>query len=125
MANAEAMAGLMTVEVAWSATPRQTDHATVQLPPGSTALDALRASGVAVHLGAAVLDTLTLALWGRAITPATVLQPHDRLEDVTLQAMADALRRCHGNVSAAAKWLGVSRNTIYRKKAQLPPDVWD
>ena len=52
-------------------------------------------------------------------------QPHDRLEDVTLQAMADALRRCHGNVSAAAKWLGVSRNTIYRKKAQLPPDVWD
>jgi sigma-54 dependent transcriptional regulator, acetoin dehydrogenase operon transcriptional activator AcoR len=27
-------------------------------------------------------------------------------------------------VSAAAKVLGVSRNTIYRKKAALPPDVW-
>ncbi|WP_101049305.1 sigma-54-dependent Fis family transcriptional regulator [Macromonas nakdongensis] len=47
-----------------------------------------------------------------------------KLEDMTLQAMADALRRCHGNVSAAAKALGVSRNTIYRKKDQLPPDVW-
>lgn len=80
MANAEAMAGLMTVEVAWSATPQQTGHATVQLPPGSTALDALRASGVADELGADLLDALTLALWGRAITPATVLQPHDRLE---------------------------------------------
>lgn len=47
-----------------------------------------------------------------------------RLQDVALQAMADALRQCQGNVSAAAKLLGVSRNTIYRKKEQLPPDVW-
>lgn len=45
------------------------------------------------------------------------------LGDVALQAMADALRQCHGNVSAAAKMLGVSRNTIYRKKALLPPDL--
>jgi transcriptional regulator of acetoin/glycerol metabolism len=47
-----------------------------------------------------------------------------RLQDVALQAMTDALRQCQGNVSAAAKLLGVSRNTIYRKKDQLPPDVW-
>lgn len=47
-----------------------------------------------------------------------------RLQDVALQAMADTLRQCQGNVSAAAKLLGVSRNTIYRKKDQLPPDVW-
>lgn len=45
------------------------------------------------------------------------------LGDVALQAMADALRQCQGNVSAAAKLLGVSRNTIYRKRDQLPPDV--
>ncbi len=49
--------------------------------------------------------------------------PH-RLHDVTLQAMADTLRRHRGNVSTAAKALGVSRNTIYRKKSQLPGDVW-
>ena len=48
-----------------------------------------------------------------------------RLQDVALQAMTDALRQCQGNVSAAAKLLGVSRNTIYRKKDQLPSDVWD
>jgi transcriptional regulator of acetoin/glycerol metabolism len=48
-----------------------------------------------------------------------------RLQDVALQTMTDALRQCRGNVSAAAKLLGVSRNTIYRKKDHLPPDVWD
>ena len=47
-----------------------------------------------------------------------------RMEDVALDAMAAALRQCRGNVSAAAKLLGVSRNTIYRKKDQLPDDVW-
>jgi transcriptional regulator of acetoin/glycerol metabolism len=46
-----------------------------------------------------------------------------RLQDVTLSAMAQMLRLHKGNVSAAAKALGVSRNTIYRKKDQLPPDL--
>jgi transcriptional regulator of acetoin/glycerol metabolism len=46
------------------------------------------------------------------------------MEDVALDAMAAALRQCRGNVSAAAKLLGVSRNTIYREKDQLPDDVW-
>ncbi len=45
------------------------------------------------------------------------------LQDVTLTAMAQMLRLHKGNVSAAAKALGVSRNTIYRKKDLLPPDV--
>ncbi len=59
-----------------------------------------------------------------AAMAATVLASSARLQDVALQAMTDALRQCKGNVSAAAKLLGVSRNTIYRKKDQLPPDVW-
>ncbi len=46
------------------------------------------------------------------------------LHDVALNTMAQVLRQHRGNVSAAAKALGVSRNTIYRKKDQLPPDVW-
>ena len=45
------------------------------------------------------------------------------LQDVTINAMAQMLRLHKGNVSAAAKALGVSRNTIYRKKDQLPPDL--
>ncbi|MBA4261611.1 MAG: sigma-54-dependent Fis family transcriptional regulator [Comamonadaceae bacterium] len=44
-----------------------------------------------------------------------------RLQDVALTAMAQMLRLHKGNVSAAAKALGVSRNTIYRKKDLLPP----
>jgi transcriptional regulator of acetoin/glycerol metabolism len=46
------------------------------------------------------------------------------LQDVTLAAMAQTLRLHKGNVSTTAKALGVSRNTIYRKKGLLPPDVW-
>jgi len=48
-----------------------------------------------------------------------------RMHDVALDAMAAALRQCKGNVSAAARLLGVSRNTLYRKKDLLPADVWD
>ena len=38
-----------------------------------------------------------------------------RLEDVELLAIKKALKEHNGNVSAAARALGVSRNTIYRK----------
>jgi transcriptional regulator of acetoin/glycerol metabolism len=43
-----------------------------------------------------------------------------RLDDVTLSAVADAVAAHGGNVSAAARALGVSRNTLYRKLAALP-----
>jgi len=48
-----------------------------------------------------------------------------RLQDVALEAMTKMLQHHKGNVSAAAKALGVSRNTVYRRKEQLPPDVWN
>ena len=66
-----------------------------------------------------------------ASSPPTSAWPDDpaedgqSLQDVTLQAMAQMLRQHRGNVSAAAKALGVSRNTIYRKKNLLPPDLLD
>jgi transcriptional regulator of acetoin/glycerol metabolism len=56
--------------------------------------------------------------------PAAFRFESTKLENVALDAMAQALRSSGGNVSVAAKMLGVSRNTIYRKKAQLPADVW-
>jgi transcriptional regulator of acetoin/glycerol metabolism len=57
---------------------------------------------------------------------ATIANEEDSgcLQDVTLAAMAQTLRLHKGNVSTTAKALGVSRNTIYRKKSMLPPDVW-
>ena len=47
------------------------------------------------------------------------------LENVAIDAIAQALRTSNGNVSAAAKLLGVSRNTIYRKKHLLPNEFWN
>ena len=81
MASDEAApSGLILVELAWSAAPQQLGRMALQLPAGSTALAALRASGLAEQLGAQVLDSLVLALWGRVIHLATVLRHHDRLE---------------------------------------------
>jgi transcriptional regulator with PAS, ATPase and Fis domain len=42
-----------------------------------------------------------------------------RLDDQTLLAVSAALSAFDGNVSAAARSLGVSRNTLYRKMAML------
>ncbi len=72
--------GLIAVELAWSAAPQQLQRLHLQLPVGSTALAALRASGLAAQLGADLLDSLTLALWGRTIAPDTMLRHQDRLE---------------------------------------------
>jgi transcriptional regulator of acetoin/glycerol metabolism len=47
------------------------------------------------------------------------------LENVAIDAIAQALKTSKGNVSAAAKLLGVSRNTIYRKKHLIPDNAWN
>ncbi|HTR09293.1 MAG TPA: sigma-54-dependent Fis family transcriptional regulator [Paraburkholderia sp.] len=44
-----------------------------------------------------------------------------RLQDVTVTMIAATLARHGGNVSAAARALGVSRNTIYRKMPAVDP----
>jgi transcriptional regulator of acetoin/glycerol metabolism len=50
------------------------------------------------------------------VSPATaVMGEARRLDHIELQAVASALEAHGGNVSAAARQLGVSRNTIYRK----------
>ena len=64
-----------------------------------------------------------------AAMPSELLPQPDtenqRLQDVTLQTMVQILRQHKGNISAAAKALGVSRNTIYRKKHLLPQGLID
>jgi transcriptional regulator of acetoin/glycerol metabolism len=51
---------------------------------------------------------------GTASTEALPL-PSGRLEDVATSVIAQAVAQHGGNVSAAARALGISRNTIYRK----------
>ena len=62
---------------------------------------------------------------GAPPAPDDMAEDSQSLQDVTINAMAQMLRLHKGNVSAAAKALGVSRNTIYRKKNLLPPDLLD
>lgn len=60
---------------------------------------------------------------GAAVPPAPTFAPSaepaeasgGRLQDVALQAIREALARNGGNTSAAARELGVSRSTLYRK----------
>ena len=50
-----------------------------------------------------------------ADAPANSAEINGSLEHLATEAMQRALVRHHGNVSAAARELGVSRNTVYRK----------
>lgn len=67
------------VEVAYSPEPRVVDVRALELPAGSTAADAVRASGLAQCHG---LDeaSLLLGVWCRPKDPATPLREHDRVE---------------------------------------------
>lgn len=74
-----APAEVLRVEVAYGAAPHQVDLTALELPAGSTAIDAVRASGVLQRQG---LDEATLAMgiWGRACTPVQPLRERDRVE---------------------------------------------
>jgi uncharacterized protein len=68
------------VEVVYAAAPHRLERARLRLPLGSTAADALRACGLPVTRDSAVLDQLSLGLWGRRCPPDAVLRDRDRLE---------------------------------------------
>ncbi len=63
-------------------------------------------------------DDIAQALLEDAVQPPAVQQalPHT-LEDVSRIAMRQALESARGNMSAAARMLGISRQTLYRKLA--------
>ena len=54
-----------------------------------------------------------------AVPPAAPVTPVS-LEELELRAIAAAVDEAGGNISVAAKRLGVSRNTIYRKLRWKP-----
>lgn len=67
------------VEVVYCPAPGQTDLVALQLAPGSTVADALRASGVLTR-HALTLDAVTVGVWFRAVATDTVLRDRDRVE---------------------------------------------
>lgn len=77
---------------------------------------ALRATTAVADTSAALEDFPPPADLGADANPS--------LQNLAIEAIAQALRRSNGNISTAARLLGVSRNTIYRKKHLLPDELW-
>ena len=67
------------------------------------------------HLPDDFFDGLRTATAACAGSTDTLPPPSGRLEDVATSVIAKAVAQHGGNVSAAARALGISRNTIYRK----------
>ena len=78
--SAEAAVPLLSVTVLLGQGPRQTRQVDLRLPLGSTAAQAVLASGLLLDCTPAQRDQLSLALWGKACGPEAVLHDHDRLE---------------------------------------------
>lgn len=63
-----------------SLAPRSIHEVQLSVEEGTTATQALRASGLLDAITEAQLRSLELAIWGRKASGAQVLQPDDRLE---------------------------------------------
>ena len=70
---------MITVEVAYCPRPGVVDRVTLQLPEGSTLVQALQASGVLERHGL-VLEDLDLGIWGRRESADHPLRERDRVE---------------------------------------------
>jgi uncharacterized protein len=70
---------LLRIELAYSPAPRQVHTLAITLAPGSTAADALRASGW-LQAHDLALDTLRCGVWGRMQPLDYALRNGDRIE---------------------------------------------
>jgi putative ubiquitin-RnfH superfamily antitoxin RatB of RatAB toxin-antitoxin module len=69
-----------TVCVAWSPAPREVFEERVEVPPGATARDAVRASGLARAFPGLDWEAMTPGIWGRAVAWDQRLEEEDRVE---------------------------------------------
>ena len=67
----------ISVEVVY-ALPQRQERVSLILPPGSTALDAVQASGLLRQLPREEFGRI--GVWGRPVTPETPLRDRDRVE---------------------------------------------
>jgi len=67
----------MRIEVVY-ALPQAQERALLELAPGSTVLEAIRASGLLQRLPQ--LELAHVGIWGRPVGPDTRLRDHDRVE---------------------------------------------
>ena len=62
---------------------------------------------------------LPAAMHGAPARPSSVPAAAATMREVELHAIQQALAQCNGNVSAAARRLGISRNTMYRRLGRV------
>ena len=67
----------INIEVIY-ALPRRLDRVTLDLPPGTSALDAVQASGLLQQLPQGM--AFRIGVWGRPVVPETPLHDRDRVE---------------------------------------------
>jgi putative ubiquitin-RnfH superfamily antitoxin RatB of RatAB toxin-antitoxin module len=70
----------IAVSVCFSSAARDCAEVKVQLEPGCTIADAIRASRLLVDLPDAAVDALQTGIWGRKLQPNHVLRDGDRVE---------------------------------------------
>ena len=80
-------------------------------PPGNAGVMPVAAEPVVGVAGGAAMAGGAPAV----ALPAVELPTGTSLEDIELQTIQRAVEAAGGNISVAAKRLGISRNTIYRK----------
>lgn len=70
----------ITVWVAYASKTRTYLQSELQLPQNSTAAQAVAASGFLRALDPDAIDSLSLAIWGKKVSPDHILRSGDRLE---------------------------------------------
>ncbi len=70
----------MKIAVAFSFGPGAALELSLDLPAAATAIDAIRASGLAARFPDVDIGAATLGVWGRACAPDTRLREGDRVE---------------------------------------------
>ncbi len=70
----------LTVSVAYSPRAGEVDEVSLQLEPGATVADALRASGLQARYPALALETLPVGIWGVFCERDARLRDRDRVE---------------------------------------------
>lgn len=73
-------AALLSVRVSYSPEPRVVDEVSLQLSPGTTLVEAIRASGLLARHGLVLDDQLSVGIWAKVKPLDTVLREADRVE---------------------------------------------
>ena len=69
------------------------------------------------------IDRLEKALWSDETDPQEVAVPeqHESLARHEREYLEYVLRQCDGNITKAAEWLGIHRQSLQRKLRKFPP----